>query len=112
MRVVLSCCRVVFRVCVLCKFCAKFILINGRFFSVFLFLVVFQVQQDGMSHGCIFARKFGAGTCPVNVWRTVCGVAAPAVDDQDTASALTTALTTALTSGAPLPSASNVTPES
>jgi hypothetical protein len=56
-----------------------------------------------MSHGCIFARKFGAGTCPVNVWRTVCGVAAPAVDDQDTASALTTAATPATTATTVIP---------
>ena len=40
-----------------------------------------QVQTDGISHGCIFARKFGSGTCPVNVWREVCGVAVPTEAD-------------------------------
>ena len=84
-------------------FCAQSILINGWFYSVFFCVVACQVQQDGMSHGCIFARKFGAGTCPVNVWRTVCGVAAPAVDDQDTASALTTAATPATTATTAIP---------
>jgi hypothetical protein len=36
-----------------------------------------QIQKDGIKHGCIFARKFGAGTCPLNVWRDVCGVVPP-----------------------------------
>ena len=36
-----------------------------------------QVQDDAMSHGCIFARKFAEGTVDVEQWREVCGVTAP-----------------------------------
>ena len=42
-----------------------------------------QVQKDGLGNGCIFARKFAEGTVTLDVWRKVCGVAAPTAEEAE-----------------------------
>ena len=42
-----------------------------------------QVQKDGFSNGCIFARKFAEGTVTLDIWRQVCNVTPPIEEEND-----------------------------